>query len=273
VEGAVAAETGTGTQVDVTGQRLAAIVRDIARGGLAGLIVGILIGGIGGRLVMRLATLLVPSATGQFTENGFRIGDITVGGTLGLVFFASLLGTIAVGTSWVVMAPWLPGRGIVRGLVAAPIAVVLGSFALITAGNPDFVILRHDPLVVASLLVLVGSTAPVAALADGWLDRRLPRAAALATPAGLGYLALAVIGALVGGLPFVRGAITPGESQPLALTVVLVGLVTLAWWRERLGGREVPSTRLRVIAWAVLAGGVAFGAIQLLPALRGALDA
>lgn len=44
--------------------------RDITRGGLAGLIVGVLLAGIGGRVVMRLAALLVPAADGAFTENG-----------------------------------------------------------------------------------------------------------------------------------------------------------------------------------------------------------
>ena len=60
----------------------AGIVRDIARGGLAGLAVGIVLGGLGGRLVMRLAALLVPTATGFFTENGNQIGVITFGGSV-----------------------------------------------------------------------------------------------------------------------------------------------------------------------------------------------
>jgi hypothetical protein len=266
VEGAVAA-----TRTDATGERLAAIVRDIARGGLAGLVVGIVICGVGGRLVMRLATLLVPSAVGGFTENGNRIGDITLGGSLGLVFFASLLGAVAVGISWVVISPWLPGQGIVRGLIAAPFAAVLGSFVLITGGNPDFVVLRHDPLVVVSLLALVASTAPAVALVDGWLDRRLPRTASLSTPAGIGYLSFAALGALLGGLAFVRGAMTPDTAQPLSLTVVLVGVVTVVWWGARVAGRQVPSTVHRAVAWAVLLGGVAFGAIKMLQELRGAL--
>src|SRR4029079_16803341 len=35
-------------------------LREITRGGLAGLIVGVLLAGVGGRLVMRLAALMVP---------------------------------------------------------------------------------------------------------------------------------------------------------------------------------------------------------------------
>ena len=43
---------------------LGVILRDIARGGLAGLAVGVVVGGLGGRLAMRLIALLVPEATG-----------------------------------------------------------------------------------------------------------------------------------------------------------------------------------------------------------------
>ena len=256
---------------DVAGPRIAAIVRDIARGGLAGLIVGILLGGIGGRLVMRLAALLVPEAVGLPTENGNRIGDITMGGTLALVFFASLLVAVAVGVTWVVISPWLPGRGVVKGLVAAPIAVVLGSFALINGRNPDFIILGHDPLVVGSLLVLVAAAAPAVAIVDAWLDRRLPRITTVSTGAGVVYLAFAGLGALVAGLPILQGALSPNGAQPLSVTIVLVGVVTLAWWRARLGGRESPSALLRGLAWAALLGGCLFGAVRLLPELRGAL--
>ena len=158
------------------------ILRDITRGGLAGLVVGILVAGLGGRLVMRLAALLVPSANGAFTENGNRIGEITLVGSVALIVFAGLAASILLAVVWVAIAPWLPGRGVVRGLVAMPVAVALAAFGLINAGNPDFVVLRHDPIVVVILLALVAVTAPAMAVVDGWLDRRLPHAAAVASP-------------------------------------------------------------------------------------------
>ena len=61
------------------------VLRDISRGGSAGILIGLVGCGIGGRLVMRLAALLVPGADGRFTENGFLIGNITVGGTVALL--------------------------------------------------------------------------------------------------------------------------------------------------------------------------------------------
>jgi len=43
------------------------ILREITRGGVAGLIAGVLVAGVGGRLVMRLAALLVPESAGSLT--------------------------------------------------------------------------------------------------------------------------------------------------------------------------------------------------------------
>ena len=128
------------------------IFRDIARGGITGLIVGLVGVGIGGRIVMRLAALLVPELVGEFTENGFRIGDITPGGSLGLVVFGMFAGA-GVATIWVTVSPWIPGTGIRRALLAMPVAVGLGAFALIDGGNRDFFILRNDSAVSAVLIV------------------------------------------------------------------------------------------------------------------------
>ena len=47
------------------------------------MVVGLLVAGIGGRLVMRLAALLVPDSVGRFTENGNVIGTITLDGEVG----------------------------------------------------------------------------------------------------------------------------------------------------------------------------------------------
>jgi hypothetical protein len=69
---------GEQTEYSRTGE----VLRDIARGGIAGALVGIVVGGLGARLAMRLAAILHPDAVGALTENGNRIGDVTMGGTL-----------------------------------------------------------------------------------------------------------------------------------------------------------------------------------------------
>ena len=102
------------------------VLRDIARGGLAGALVGIVVGGLGGRLVMRIAALLHPDAVGALTENGNRIGEITLGGTLSLILFG-LISCAMAGAVWVVVSPWIPGRAGVRALLAAGLAIAIGA--------------------------------------------------------------------------------------------------------------------------------------------------
>jgi hypothetical protein len=246
------------------------ILRDIARGGLAGLIIGIVGVGLGSRLVMRLAAILVPEAVGSFTENGFRIGDITVGGTVGLIMFGGFAGTIALGLVWVVVSPWLPGPWVVKAIVTTPIAVAIGSFALIDGRNPDFAILHHDPLVVASLVGLIALLAPLLAAVDAWLDRRLPHPASWATPAAVAYVALTVIGGSLAILLLGTSGSDP-KVLPLRLIVIGVGIATAAWWALRLNGRTYPPRPLALAAWAVLLVGTAAGFAALLPEVTHAL--
>ena len=56
----------------------------------AGLVVGLVIAGLGSRLVMGLLAVADPDAEGSFTESGNQIGDLTLGGTLGLVGFVGV---------------------------------------------------------------------------------------------------------------------------------------------------------------------------------------
>lgn len=243
------------------------VLRDISRGGIAGLIVGIVVGGLGGRIAMRLSALAVPSATGSFTENGNRIGNITLGGSLGLIVFVGLLTSLFLATIWVTISPWLPGRGLVKGLLAAPIAVAFGSAGLIDGNNPDFVVLRHDPVVVGILLTTIALTAPAMAVTDGWLDRRLPPPGAPTSRAGTSYALLSTIGAMFGGILMLQAAANP-ETRPLGLTIIAVGIITIAWWRGRVAGAVEPPRTFVVLARAILVVGTVFGFIVLWPAVR-----
>lgn len=164
-----AAAVGEQTGLSPTGE----VLRDVARGGISGAIAGIVVGGLGARVVMRVVAILHPEAVGALTENGNRIGDITLGGTLFLVLFGLILGAIA-GALWVIVSPWIPGHTRVRALLTAGIAIAIGTPELIIGRNPDFVILDHDPAVVALLVALVGLVGLSIALLDSWLDRRLP---------------------------------------------------------------------------------------------------
>ena len=208
--------------------------RDIARGGLAGLVVGLVVAGLGGRIAMRLAALRVGDAAGAFTENGNRIGDITLAGSLGLILVGLLFGAFA-GTIWVVVRPWLPGAGLPRALVAMIVAIGLGSFELIRGENSDFTVLKHDPVVVGLLVGLVGLVGLSVSLVDGWLDRRLPVAASVTSRPTSIYVAISLVGALL-ILPLVVSAFLGSDMRFVGLGLVVVGLATLRWWVLRFRG-------------------------------------
>src|SRR5918995_1668129 len=154
---------------------LGVLVRDIARGGIGGLIVGLVVGGLGGRLAMRLIALMIPGSAGRFTENGNRIGDITLGGTFALLVFGGLFAGIFLAVIWVVVSPWLPRSLGLRVLAAIPLTIGLGAFGVIEGSNSDFIVLRFDGRVVLVLLALVGLIGASMAVVDAWLDERLPR--------------------------------------------------------------------------------------------------
>jgi hypothetical protein len=258
---------------DVAPSPIGEIVRDIARGGIAGALVGLVVGGIGGRLVMRLAALLHGDAVGFLTENGNRIGDITLIGTLGLVAFG-LVGGLLAGTIWVIVSPWIPGRPRTRALLTAGVAMSVGTPVLISSRNPDFLILDHDPVVVVSLVALVGLMGLSIALVDAWLDRRLPHAVPGRRIAVACYAIVAAMGAVL-ILPFVVLVLLDSDEyqSPLraGVAMLVVGVCTVTWWGSRLRGHSSAPASLVVAGRAALLASVVLGLITELPHLSRAM--
>jgi hypothetical protein len=247
--------------------RLGGVFRDIARGGFAGVIVGVVGCGVGGRIAMRLAALLVPESAGSFTENGNVVGAITLGGSLGVVLFGLVSGLIAA-TIWVAVASWIPGTGVRRAVVAVPIAAALGATALVDGGNRDFSVLRHDGTVVAMLVGLVGLVGFLFALVDDWLDRRMPMAAgrvetlyAIVTAVGM-FIALMVV------LAFLAA---PEPATVLTgVALVGVGAVTVRAWYVHVNGRPARGS-LTVAGRTALAIAITVGVVRTIPEVSGAL--
>lgn len=246
------------------------VFREITRGGLAGLIVGILLAGIGGRLVMRLAALLVPSAEGALTENGNRIGDITLGGSLGIVIAIGLLFGAVAGSLWAVIRPWLPRSRLLAAAMTVPIAIALGTRGLVEARNEDFEVLGHDPIVVASLVVLVALFGPALVVADAWLDRRLPHPGPADRGVITGFGIVTILGLLLTFLIVVPMYLT-APMQSVGLALIVVGLATLASWVLLARGQPVVPTRLTATARIALTAAVAAGLFVVIPEAQGAL--
>jgi hypothetical protein len=246
-------------------EALVSVLRDIARGALAGIIVGVVVLGPGSRIVMRLTAILDPAAVGRHTENGNRIGDITIEGTVVLLIFGGLLIGVASSVVWVAIQEWIPGRRFVRAALAALIAVALTGFQLVRPENHDFRILEPVVPVLVLLLGLVAVAGFAFAVVDGWLDRRLPTASGRRSPAVVAY-ALMILAFLI---LMVRIFLEPGfavRDAPIGsgVAVLVVGLVTVAAWGTRIAtGRCEPPHALRLIGGASLAVAVVAGTWHL----------
>lgn len=169
------------------------VFRRVALLGISSLISGVLVGGVLGRVVMRISAVAAgPEMVGRLTENGNRVGEFTVGGTLILIIFVGVFSGIAGGVVVVASDPWLRWLGPLQG-------VGFGVAALAATGNQgpfesaDFMILEPAGLNVAMFLGLhIVFGLSVSGLY--WLaDRKLPPAE---DREQVGYLIITAIGGI-----------------------------------------------------------------------------
>jgi hypothetical protein len=142
-------------------------IRVLAATAMAGMVAGVIVGGIGSRLAMRiLAITSAPQATGILTENGNRVGEITLGGTLALLLVGGLLLGPIGGVAYLGVRRWLPGPAWVKGLSFGFLLLAVFGLGILNPGNADFTRLGPKSLSVtlfALLFPLFGLTlAPLA---------------------------------------------------------------------------------------------------------------
>jgi hypothetical protein len=159
------------------GDAMAARLRAAAIVAIGSGIAGAIVGGLGSRIVMRLATLAAPEVRGAVTENGAVVGEITLAGTVALMVFAGFASTPLGAGAFVVAKPWLPRRTVPRGLVFGAFLLAMMGASVIDAGNADFVILGDRLLNVAMFSSLFLAFGVVASAAITTLEARVPVAA------------------------------------------------------------------------------------------------
>ncbi|MEX1126423.1 MAG: hypothetical protein WD895_01220 [Acidimicrobiia bacterium] len=134
-------------------QRLIEGMRVLIVGGIP---FGVLVAGVGSRLAMFL--LRVTSSdrvVGITSDDGFTIGQVTLGGTYNLLMLGAAVGIIGAG-AYLVVAPWLIGptwfRRLTTGLASA---AVVGSM-LVHADGIDFTLLEPTWLAIGLFVALPG---------------------------------------------------------------------------------------------------------------------
>lgn len=145
-------------------------LRRLAAVTCAGGLLGLLVGGVGGRLAMMLLARLNPDFTGVTSDDGFSIGQLTPS-TFNLLAVATLLGVVGGGVYFVVR--WLmfgPRWWQVLSIAVGP-AVVVGSM-LVHRDGVDFT-LQPVWLAVALFAAIPGVYAALlTVLAERWLAPR-----------------------------------------------------------------------------------------------------
>ena len=206
-------------------------------------IAGITMAGAGGRLIMRLLAVTAgDDAQGLVTEAEQRVGEISVGGTIGLVMFSGLFSGLLAASLYVLLRRWLPAGWLGGTALGFGLLVVLAPLAdPLRRDNPDFDIVGPGWLALAtfSLLAIGQGLATVAVAAR--LSSAVPRwdgskraAAAHAPvlillPAGPFALA-ALVGGLVASLVARSAAVVRAFRSERTLLVgrILLVLVVLA---------------------------------------------
>lgn len=143
------------------------VVRRITLGVAAGAVAGLVVGGIWGRIFMFILASLNPEDHGTKTDDGFAMGQFTVGGTVNLLTATAVIGAIGglvflalrglrVGPAWFGTASLALGAVLVIGAI------------LLHSDGVDFT--RLEPIGLAVALTL--SVPLLYAVAVTWLGDR-----------------------------------------------------------------------------------------------------
>jgi hypothetical protein len=177
------------------------LCRRVGMAVLAGAIAGLVAGGIGGRLFMSALAALNPEAAGVESDDGFTVGQVTLSGTINLLYVSAVIGAVG-GLVWVTVRGLRFGPAWWRA-VSMPLAatLVIGDQIVHTDGV-DFTLVEPAGLAVGlTLAVPALATVIVTALGDRWIGspvtvwEALPPAVAWTARAGIAAgVALAAAG-------------------------------------------------------------------------------
>jgi len=214
------------------GQAAAAALRSLGTALSAGIVSGLAVAGLGGRLVMRvLAVTSGDDVQGFTTEADETVGEITLGGTIAFLVFVGLAAGAFAALVYLLLRRALP-------VTAGPAGLLLGVVLLGTIGvadplspdNVDFDIL--EPVWLAVLLVvatglLLGTTFTAV---TAWLLAREPRWVLYVPALALPVPPFAVAGIIyVAACALSRGRVAAflARPRPLLVARVLLGLVVV----------------------------------------------
>jgi hypothetical protein len=164
--------TLTASMPAVEGWRSSAeqVARKLAPITVAGALLGVLVGGVGGRLAMKLLGVVNPSSTGIRSDDGFIIGQFTMSGSVALLAAGWQLGMVGAGC-YALLRGLLIGPRWFRVLsISVGPGVVIGS-QIVHTGGVDFTLLSPLWLTVGLFIAIpTVFAALLSLLAEHWIQ-------------------------------------------------------------------------------------------------------
>jgi hypothetical protein len=249
---------------------LTRLSRHLAIGTLCGFGAGGIAGGLGSRLAMRISALMTDARLqGRLTEAQARVGEITLGGSFFLIFFAAFIGIYA-GLLYRFISTGISAKTWQKGLGFGLFLLLLHGTTLIEGDNFDFDRFGNIYVNLAMFILIPIAFGFIAAYLEFWLERCYPPFAVRPKPL------LLYIPALVGIIVIVmlivsqsaslqnRGATGIGGVEQVWISLVTLALMVVFALLEQGLKRSRYSLHLRLIAFALPA---LFGGFLLLQAI------
>lgn len=144
------------------------MLRELAAATAAGALLGLLVGGVGGRAAMLVLARLNPGATGLTSDDGFTMGQMTTA-TLTLFALATVIGALGGGIYYLLRGFMVGPRWFQVLSISLGPAVVVGSM-LVHVEGVDFTVLQPAWLGIAMFVAIPAVYAALLTLlAERWL--------------------------------------------------------------------------------------------------------
>ena len=144
-------------------------LRRLAVATIAGAIVGFLVGGVGGRLAMSVLASLNAEDAGTVSDDGFTMGQVTLGGTLNLLLVGTVLGILGGGIYLAVRNLRIGPAWFRSASLAVGATIVVGA-GLVHSDGVDFTLLEPTWAAIGlTLAIPLGYALALPPLADRWL--------------------------------------------------------------------------------------------------------
>jgi hypothetical protein len=230
-------------------QLVARPVRTVGVSVLAGIVAGLIVGGLGSRVVMRIVGMTAGSEMlGAVTDAGNRVGEITVSGTLELLLFVGFFSGVAGGLAYAAFVPWLARVGRWKGVAFGSLLLAVFGSGVIEADNSDFHRFGSpilNVLLFATLFILFGMM--FASLAERF-DRFLPGLPARApvgirTLSGYGLIACSTLSGLLFlgmGIGSLAATLLGHGDELFVPGALLICLLLVAPFAQALLARDAP---------------------------------